>query len=578
MTPREELIQIQRRLVRDLKREIYDSLYGDCPNLREYASSYNKHFEGPVEVASKDELLDRVEVSDIVYHGDFHTLKRAQLSPIKILREIAGRGRPVCLALEMFCSGDQIWLDRFQRMEITEDAFLEAVQYESAWGFDWNNYRNLVYFALANDIPLFALDCRDFSDYVPLDIRDVYAAERIVERRRTHPDELLYVFAGELHIAPDHLPAAVDLMLDEPRPRRTILYQNNETVYWNLAERGEQEAGLVRLADDQFCLMNCTPLVVYQSYRNWAERQEELAHADEDWWDESHNSLDVSEQVHQLVEIIAEFLDVDASDFDDFTVQLPHDLDGLELVQSRFGLSEERVAELIAAIGTAKSLYIPEARIIYLTNLSLNRAAEEAARFVHHQMTERSRPAPTPRDAFYAEAMREALGFFGSKIVNHKRSARRDADYARIERNLRNRRLGPEEARQLAIARHFLSHKRHERDVLDARMPTRRPGRLYKLATAMRRSVTSALGHILGDDLYAAMLADRFSKSEASALFATDFDAPGIAEQTYFDLAILFADSISDTPNSRATVEKPSTRPGIRRPLRRDMDTRRGSR
>ncbi len=578
MTPREELIQIQRRLVGDLKREIYDSLYGDCPNLLEYAGSYNKHFEGPIEAVSRTDLLDRVEVSDIVYHGDFHTLKRAQLSPIKILRELVGRGRPVCLALEMFCAGDQIWLDRFQRMEITEDEFLEAVRYESAWGFDWKNYRNLVYFALANGIPLFALDCRDFSDYVPLDIRDVYAAERIVERRRTHPDELLYVFAGELHIAPDHLPAAVDLMIDGPAPLRTIVYQNNETVYWNLAERGEQEAGLVRLADDQFCLMNCTPLVVYQSYRNWAERQEELAQDDEDWWDESSNSLDVSEQVHQLVEIIAEFLEVDASMFDDFTVHLPHDLDCLEVVQDRFGLDEDRMAELIAAIGTAKSLYIPEARIIYLTNLSLNRAAEEAARFVHDQVTLRSRPAPTPRDAFYAEILREALGFFGSKIVNHKRAARRESHYRTLESRLRGHPLGPDDARRLAVARHFLTHKRHEHEVTAARLPARRPGRLYKLPTAMRRSVTGALGHLLGDELYASLFAGELTKTEARALFATDFDSPGVAEGLYFDLVASRSEPFEALEERRSPMEDPVSRPGLRRTSRRNLDTPRGSR
>lgn len=543
MTPREELLQIQRRMVRDLKREIYDSLYGDSVHLKEYSDSYDKHFNAAGNIVTRDELIDRLFDSDIVYHGDFHTLKLAQVSPIKILRELQRRGRRVCLALEMFCAGDQEIIDRFRRMEIGEDRFLESIRYDTCWGFDWQQYRALIYFALSRGIPILAIDCRDYCDHVPLDIRDLFAAERIVARREEHPDELIYVFAGELHIAPDHLPAAVDRVSGDDAPSRTILYQNNERVYWQLADRGEQDAGLVRLDEDQFCLMNSTPLMVYQSFQHWAEQQEELAQVEEGWWDDGGNSIDYTEQVHQLVRCIAEFLDLWSTDLDNFTVYSSHDLDFLDVAAERYEMSEDRVRGLMDDIAGSKSLIVPEARLIYLSSTSMNRAAEESARHVHFLAAGYSGPPTDVRDRFYAEVMHEALGFFGSKVINHKRTAKPESYYRKIHARSLKRNASAKEAGFLRVARFALRHWKLERRRFGGDTSAKWPDRCYDLETRLRRGVTGALGHLLGEELYAALIDGWLSKEEVRALFLTAYDEPRRGYETYFCLRAQLADA-----------------------------------
>ncbi len=538
MTPREELIEIQRRMVRDLKREIYDSLYGNSTRLQRYAKSYGKHFTTPGEITDREVFLERAAASDVVYHGDFHTLKLSQLSPIKILRALEDRGRRVCLALEMFCARDQAVLDRFARLEITEEEFLEAIAYEETWGFDWNNYRNLVYFALGRGIPVLALDCRDTAEDVSIEARDDFAGRRIAERLESHPDELVYVFCGELHLAPDHLPESVDRAVADPEPpKRTILYQNNEDLYWMLAEQElEHDASLVQLDDDQFCLMNSTPLVVYQSYRNWAEHQEELAQAADGWWDGTGNTFDYTDQVHQLVRIVADFLDIRCADLDDFTVVSAEDFDFLDRLSSRYRLSDERIREILDEVEHRKSFIVPEASLIYLSNISMNRAAEEASRYVHFRLAGFGGTPSDPREAFYTAVMNRAVGFFGSKIVNHKRTAKRESYYRKIETRNRRRRLGEKEAGFLRLARFVLQHKELERRVLEPGRRLSWPKNIYRLEPELVGGVTGALGNLLGDRIYAGMITGDLAKAEIRELFARRFEDGTTARDTYFDL------------------------------------------
>ena len=58
--------------------------------------------------------------------------------------------------------------------------------------------------------------------------------------------------------------------------------------------------------------------------------------------------------------------------------------------------------------------------MVYLGNLSMNHASEEATHFLRHVMSGCQEPLNLV-DAFYARALEEAVGFLGSKMLNHKR-------------------------------------------------------------------------------------------------------------------------------------------------------------
>jgi len=539
MSPRDELIRIQRRIVRGLKREVFGTLYGDSGDLRRYAVRYARSFRQPRRVISRDTLMRRLVPADLVFHGDVHTLKLAQLSPIKILRELRRRGRRVCLGLEMFCARDQATLDAFQAGRISERTLLERIRYDRTWGFEWRSYRNLVLAAVDEGIPLLALDCRLASRRVPLDVRDRFAAERIASRRRAHPDELLYVFFGELHLAPGHLPAAVARALGSDRARQVILHQSTESVYWNLASRGrELDAGIVELSRSRFCMLAATPLVLYHSFRNWLDRQDAVASTDEASREEEGNGplLDRADQVHGLVRIIVDSLGIRVPDIDGFTVYTSADPDLFDVLRFRWRIRGKRLRRLTRELRAAKSLFIPEGNVIFLPTLSLNRGAEEAARFVHFRLAGYGGPPASPRDRFYTDVMHEALGFFGSKLVNPKRRAKTVAYYREQARLRRSPDLAPLAARFLEVSRLVVRHEDGGRSRSSRRVNAgpAANSRLFRLPPELHAGVTGALGHLLGERIFEALRQGRCRIEEVQRLFAIPFDRGTTGREAYF--------------------------------------------
>jgi hypothetical protein len=124
-------------------------------------------------------------------------------------------------------------------------------------------------------------------------------------------------------------------------------------------------------------------------------------------------------------------------------------------------------------------------------------------------------------DGFYSRALEEAMGFFGSKVVNNRRKCAHERDW---ERSRTNRDLAP-------IAELVLAHLALERG------ERVRPAKIYGESDAdLFNAVTHSLGYILGDKLYYAMLRGEISKQEIRALFFDPLE-DGSAVHTYFQLA-----------------------------------------
>ena len=58
-------------------------------------------------------------------------------------------------------------------------------------------------------------------------------------------------------------------------PQRTIVYQNAENLYWQLAAERKEEADVLQVGADSFCLMNTVPATKLQSYLDWLEYAED---------------------------------------------------------------------------------------------------------------------------------------------------------------------------------------------------------------------------------------------------------------------------------------------------------------
>jgi hypothetical protein len=325
------------------------------------------------------------------------------------------------------------------------------------------------------------------------------------------------VLMGQLHLAPSHLPAALPPWIGERGARQPLtLYQNCEEIYFELERLGqEQTAEAVRLDKHTYCLINSSPLVCQQSYLDWVEATALGERVEE-----------VTPEVHfrEAGGLLAEFLEITPPrPLAEVEVASPGNLALFRRLQ-RENPREFRM--LSRRILSGESFCIPHLRAVYLAESSLNRAAEVAGRYLWHLCADEDGEPRGLVDAFYAAALEQALGFFGSKVVNPRRKAQhRPQLLARLHRPGVSR-LDRE------VAEAVLAHQRFE---AGERVPEVQ--RLYTLRDPERfHAATRVLGQVLGDKLYYGLLRGRIGKAEVRSLFFDAFEEEGAALHTYLYL------------------------------------------
>ena len=88
LSPRQELLEIQKKIYKHNSRLIDASIIVKEPDFEKYESAYRKHVKNYKRVASQEEMIDDILKSDIVYVGDYHTCNQSQRSFLRILKSV----------------------------------------------------------------------------------------------------------------------------------------------------------------------------------------------------------------------------------------------------------------------------------------------------------------------------------------------------------------------------------------------------------------------------------------------------------------------------------------------------------
>jgi hypothetical protein len=349
--------------------------------------------------------------------------------------------------------------------------------------------------------------------------------------RKTYPEHRLLVLVGDMHLASNHLPAALDRRAEETGVapgRRLIVYQNSDALYWDLAEQGAEVATqVVRMGPGRFCVMEVPPFVKLQSYLGWEREQETFAEA----WSTDGPEPTSAAVVEHLVTRLAEFLSFPAVNgaCDVYT-----NLDDafFETLAAAEDLGEERAREIRVLAFSNHSCTVPELDLVYLPYLSVHHAAEEAMHLLLARTNQSQTAGNSSEERFYTRVLWAALGYAASKIVNGRREAPSERAFRAFLRTASRELQQPELAFRKLVARFVVQHIDHEH----ARRRGRR-GRLqqiYHQQLEIELEVTQALGYILGEGLAAAV---RRGESGRAALRALVLDPTGgSAVRRYFDL------------------------------------------
>lgn len=503
-------LSLQRSLFQHQARQIAQQVQGASPQFRAYQRRYEaatRRFRRPIELAEVDE---RIAKADLVYVGDYHTLRMAQQAYLALLRSALTSGRRVVVALEFVEARHQATLDAFLAGRLSEKTFLGRIGHPYRGPFDiWPGFAPILELARRKKLEVLAID-RRASGPRSLQLRDVGAAKVLARAAKAADRPLVLALVGQFHITPGHLPRRVEALLGSTERESLVVYQNAEGVYWSLARTGRVESTrAVELSERELCLVNTSPVVCQRSFLDYVE-----AEAGDAPIDESGIAL----TFRHLARDIGRFtgLKVGAA-ADQVLVLSAGDFDVLERLQKRARFSAAEVRHLEQHVLSLESAWIPRARAVWLASLSLNHVAEEAAHFVRHLCVGDAMERPRSRsDGFWARCLEEALGFFGSRLVNPKRRC------TQLDEWTWHFESGRGEDRQIAAFTLALSTALAD-DLAAAQ-------KLVPLSSvSLLNGVSHALGYLLGDALAQAFARKEVSAADIRALFRDPFDQPAIA-------------------------------------------------
>lgn len=505
------MLTLQKALYRHQQRQLDSYIAGASDAFRAYEATYRRHSRRFRKTLSLSDVHARVADADIVYVGDYHTLRFAQRSFIDLVEvALAQRRRRVVVALEFVEGKHQASVERFLHNELSDEAFLDAIGHPYSGAFDiWPHFRPIFELARRHRLEVVAIDRRSQGRH-SLAVRDDYAAKRIAHVAAADDRPLVMVLVGQYHIAEPHLPKRVRLALRNTDRNHVVVFQNPEGAWWRLAESGLLDAEACEFKDGVLGIFNASPLVCQRTFLDYCEA--ELGDAPVDNTGIASTVRAVASQVARLASIrVTEALS-------SLKVLTPHDFDAHERLRRSGTLSHPELRHLRRAIVRSESAFIPSANAIWLAGFSLNHAAEEASRFVRHCAsglrlnTERSRI-----DAFWAGCVEDAIAFFGSKLVNPKRRC------TSLETWMNRFSHGEGEPR--AIAAFVLALGSLSED------HAMRTGRLFPSRADQTHTVRRALGSLLGEALYEASRRLAWGSREIHELFCTRIDDGAFAYQ-----------------------------------------------
>lgn len=518
-----------------------------------YVKALRHEFSRFQTVSSFDDLIVACFKVDLIYVGDFHALPSSQDFAVRLLREVSRRSRRVALAVEMVYGRHQAILDRYMAGGIGDEEFRRRIRYEQEWGYDWEAFRRIFDAAREHSLPVYGIDCPPRSGVRQIATRDRHMAARIADIYSERPDAKVVVIVGESHLATAHLPAEVKSALARRnQERRSVrVLQNLEDVYWGLVERGKEHTDTALVGRNVFCVFNCSPMEKYESYRQTLERWEKDRHEDDE--------LDLTPTIYNMIDTILKFLGVnkfrktvrrDGEGWSYLVDAYPEVYSSVDVRDLRDLLHGQRfspseIREVSAQVQRNGSCYIAGVNAIYIGTFSLVHGGEEAAHFVNHalkgDLLSKSSPPRSRPELFYGAVIEEALGFFGSKLIDPSRNHFFETEFYRYYRkspDVIEKETGYKYEEFNEIIGFILLHKKFERSY---RSYDEIPKDLLKgIGTKDRKRfsvLTHELGYFLGQQIYDGFRSGMIQRAEIADLFGRSLEGSSEALELYLDLS-----------------------------------------
>jgi len=504
---------------------------------RKYLRDFRQAFRSYRKVLTPNDVRREIAKAGTVLVGDYHALPNSQRYLASLLRDYEFNQRPIVLGVETIFSRDQHILDEWLRHEIDQDELRQRIRFDLDWGYDWDPFYELISAARDHNASIYGLDCMPREDLRKIGARDRHAADKIREIRGRHSDSLILVLFGESHLAPQHLPAALQSRIPT-EPVLTVL-QNIDDLYWHAAGEAGDHVEAVEVSENVLCVFNATPLEKYEHYRLWLDH----------WGRSNDNSApDLGPTLYNLIGGMVRFLGINQySPHNTTQPKLLVDLmpevysrssDALlRRLLSRKGFTAEQRNSLLRQVRERGSVYLTPINALCVRQFRMSIAAEDATRFLHQAcrgLPNLSNGKPNALfaqplnkdDAFYVDVFEHALAFLGSRILYPARPALREQDIAELY-DVTREDLEQQTSLPFPDAVEVLDF------LLQHRASEARTGQTPAFTGRKYDYVAEQLGYLTGNDLYDAYLQGRVTTAALRKLFLAHIERPGMAREAY---------------------------------------------
>ncbi len=432
------------------------------------------------------------------------------------------------LGMEMVHAKHQSFIDQFLNRIISQEEFLESIDYHESWRFPWGHYQKFFEMAQKHNFPIVGLNSEG-----TLSTRDQFAAQKIINCLEKRQQTTMLVLFGELHIIPSCLPDQVN-KASPVSLTQTIIHQNMDQVYWKLAAKkntASHTAALVQFTKNEFCLISSPPWIKYESMAYWYDnlsddpdfdlRDSHIQNGLKSFTSNIHeNFLFLCQNLGQIFGFLTENdRSLDKEELSDFNV---YDYTNLDLVLKKINTLKDKslrnfYRELVIE---GRILKLPDSNIYYVSHYSINRLASAAGLHIFYwhmnRLSRRSKNKFHPtkcsnQKRFNTFFALEAFSHLCSKMLNPHRKCDLYLDLKR-----KAGQKSPEQ-RILKKALHLISHPHQFNKNLAKDLNRARPKHVYRLA--------QIVGRIAGEILFENFVVNNTEKASSVAQHLFELEA-----------------------------------------------------
>ncbi|MBI2518771.1 MAG: ChaN family lipoprotein [Bdellovibrio sp.] len=357
----------------------------------QYQKQQRKDAGRKFKIVDEDALFESIATSQVIYLGDFHTFDQSTKNLERLLKILVEGKAQFTLGMEMVHAKHQNYIDQFLNRLISQEEFLESIDYHESWRFPWGHYQKFFELSQKHHFPIIGLNSEG-----ALSTRDEFAAQKILHYLEHRPHSTMLILFGELHIITSRLPGQVNKLSPTPLTQ-TIIHQNLDQVYWKLASKKStisHTASLVQFTPHEFCLISSPPWIKYESMVNWYDnlsddpdfdiRDSNIQNGLKAFTSNMHeNLLFLCQNLANMFGMRTKDDPIDSEALSDFNV---YDYTNLDLILKKISAIEDRAArnfyrELVIE---GRILKLPDSNVYYVSHYSINRLASVAGLHLFH--------------------------------------------------------------------------------------------------------------------------------------------------------------------------------------------------